>query len=116
LAKLDQVGLYLHLPDWLPQSVLQEFQAEAKDPKTGKWKKIQENKPNEALDLFCYILALTDMLGLSSETFKWDKPWCAPLDQNNQVVSVDYARKERTPAKPKPMQRIHGSDSWSSRL
>ena len=94
LRKKDTVGIYLHLPKWLPLDFFDELQAEIKDEK-GKWVKVRQR--NEALDLCVYILALCWKLKLNSEGFKWDTPpiWCNPLESNNHVVSVEYAQEAR---------------------
>jgi phage terminase large subunit GpA-like protein len=117
LRKKEQDGIYIHFSKWLTNDFYEELQAEIKDEK-GKWVKIRTR--NESLDLFVYILALCWKLGLNKEGFKWDDPpiWCHPLESNNHVVSVEYARTEREvkPEKKAVIKNNLYSPEWGSRL
>lgn len=94
-------GLYLHFPDWLPESFYDELLAEKRDV-NGKWGKIKDGSNNESLDLSVYILALCWKLGLNDAHFNWEKPpkWALPIANGNvRVMDADEARTERQAVK-----------------
>lgn len=116
LRKKDLTPPCYHFPRWLPKDFFEELQAEVKDSKTGKWIKMKSR--NESIDLSVYIMALCWHLKLNDEKFNWDKPWCAPLVSNINVVSPEYARTEREvkqEKKPVIKNNLYSSE-WGSRL
>lgn len=74
----------------------------------GRWIRVGENAPNEALDLHvgCHVLA--DLHGLAR--IKWDRPpsWAAPWDVNSLVAaaSTPVARPVATLADGVPPARV----------
>ena len=91
---------YIHLPKpkhptqnpdgWLPQAFFDELGAEVRG-KDGKWSQIR--KRNESFDLLRMCEAGCLKLGLDRIP-DWDNPprWLAPLEQNEDVISVDDRR------------------------
>lgn len=113
---------YMHLPDWLPDSVLAELDAEIRQ-KNGKWKKIRAR--NELLDCWVYVLAFMWARGVFKEGF-WDNPpaWAKPLDSNSHVMTPEERRdaKKNMAATATVQRRTSRSQStianneWSKRL
>ena len=91
---------------WFEQVV-----AERQDHR-GRWIRISENAPNEALDqhVGCHVLA--DLHGLTR--IKWDRPpaWAAPWNTNSNVVAHIQHTSPLPPAErlaPPDQARVAGS-------
>ena len=89
LRRTEANGLYLHLPDWLPEEFYSELKAEIRKP-DGQWEKIRSR--NEAFDLCVYILAGCYQLRLNDLRFNWNFSWCAPLESNSNVIDAKSAQ------------------------
>ena len=109
---------YMHIPSWLPQSVIEEFSSEYRQ-KNGKWKKFRESAPNEGFDLWVYVLAVCYEIGPANmeRTFPWHDPpdWARPLDAgNSQVMTRDERREMKAAPRPTRKRRSSGlgGDDW----
>ena len=109
---------YMHIPSWLPRSVIDEFKSEYRQ-KNGKWKKFREGAHNEGLDLWVYVLAVCYELGPGNpqKTFNWANPpaWALPLDAGNSEVMTRDERREMK-AVPRPARKRSsglGRDDWA---
>jgi phage terminase large subunit GpA-like protein len=98
---------YIHFPaakhptknpsGWLPQAFFDELGAEVRE-KNGTWKQVR--KRNESFDL-CRMIA-AGLLNLGLDKIRdWNvvPAWLAPLDQNEDVITVEDRRamKENAP-------------------
>ena len=68
---------------WFEQLVAEQRQ------KNGSWKRVQEGKPNEAMDLMTGTHVLAFMLGINR--IAWDRPpqWARPWADNVNVVRAE---------------------------
>lgn len=85
---------YLHLPNWLSESVCAEFLAEERDA-LGKWNKISQR--NEAFDLLNYAWAIIHHIKAERIT-DWENPplYAQTLDMNPEAVAADGGEVEIT--------------------
>lgn len=94
---------YVHLPPpkdpkrnpngWMPQAVLDELDAEVRNP-DGTWTKVR--KRNETLDCFVMIQALCIDLGMDRKGF-WDSPpaWAQEIGSNTMRITREERREEK---------------------
>ena len=92
---------YLHVPAWLGRWWYDELTYEMRDPATGKWTK-PGKRPNEALDLCAYDLALNIILGVEKINWQAPPPWADDWDANPLVVdpqrTADNGQPQARPA------------------
>jgi phage terminase large subunit GpA-like protein len=76
---------FLHLPDWLPADVFEEFVSETRGDK-GRWTRAQGIR-NEAFDLAVYNRAA--VIALKAEQIDWRAPptWARPADDQAVLQS-----------------------------
>ncbi len=103
LSRTESGPGYYHTPDWLGEWFYEELLAETRGP-DGKWRKISEKAPNEAIDLSCYVDAIASLRGYHK--MNWDNPksWAKVWDDNPNVFlpeTVDRTSSESKPDKPK---------------
>lgn len=86
LSRPEPGPLYVHFPNWLPESFYSELVAEDRDV-AGQWNKVSER--NEAFDLMAYNRAC--LVHLKADRIDWTNPpsWAAPLDENSEVLTGD---------------------------
>ena len=87
---------YMHFPSWLPSAFFDELKSEVRG-RDGKWRKIREAAPNEALDLWGMVLAVCYILGPADnqKAFNWDAPpsWALPLSLSNSQLATKEERR-----------------------
>ncbi|MCK7461101.1 MAG: phage terminase large subunit family protein [Sphingobacterium sp.] len=111
LRRREPGPTFMHLPSWLKSWWFDELRAEVRQ-KNGKWKKIRDR--NEALDLWCYVLAVTHILGPGDplKRFDWNNPppWAAPLERNSHVCTREERQLRQQSVAPGTIRRR--ASSW----
>ncbi|MDL4861437.1 phage terminase large subunit family protein [Halomonas elongata] len=89
---------YMHFPNWLGRWWYEELTYEVRDPATGKWSP-PGKRPNEALDLCVYNLAL--FILLKGEVIDWGSPpiWAEGWESNALIFDPNQSEQDRVTPK-----------------
>lgn len=103
----------MHFPSWLKQWFYDELSSEVRGA-DGKWRKIKNGRPNEALDCWVGINALAFELGPNNPkiNFAWDTPptWASRDDGNPYIVTQEDRRNMKATGgtnQPPPSDEDH---------
>ena len=120
LSRTESGPGYYHTPSWLGEWFYEELLNETRGP-DGKWRKVTDKAPNEAIDLSCYVDAIASLRGYHK--MNWDNPksWAKVWDDNPNgfypekppKVGEDKEPEQLPPAKkPKVEQPKPVSNAW----